>query len=231
MSARALSIGALGAALAALIAFNLFRSHERGSTDAELPPPSRANDVEGPDDGPAAQRAVEEIRGSRTPDQRADAVAADGRNASAEQPAAIPPNPLPHGSISQALKAVDKEFMISEGLLETERAFAAERVDPAWSTAAEAAVLGRIAEIPGVAYVSLNIECRTTLCLLQFVEPATPAPNSGIVEVVNLVKPEGLKGLWMIAVRDRTGVPVAMAYLQRVETTEAPADASDPSAR
>jgi len=35
----------------------------------------------------------------------------------------------------------------------------------------------------------------------------------------------------MIAVRDRTGVPVAMAYLQRVETTEAPADASDPSAR
>jgi len=146
MSARALSIGALGAALAALIAFNLFRSH--GSTDAELPPPSSANEAEGPDDGPAAQRAVEEIRGSRTPDQRADAVAADGRNASAEQPAAIPPNPLPHASISQALKAVDKEFMISEGLLETERAFAAERVDPAWSTAAEAAVLGRIAEIP-----------------------------------------------------------------------------------
>jgi hypothetical protein len=223
MSARALWIVGLGAALAALIAFNVFRSHERGSSDAELPRPSSANEPEGPDDGRAAQRAAEEIRGSQSPDQRADAVGADGRDASAERPAAIPPNPLPHGSISQALKAVDKEFMISEGLLETERAFAAERVDPAWSTAAEAGVLGRIAGIPGVAYVSLNVECRTTLCLLQFVESATPAPNSGIVEVVNLVKPDGLKGLWMIAVRDRTGVPVAMAYLQRGETAAAPA--------
>ncbi|HSC16040.1 MAG TPA: hypothetical protein VLI71_13030 [Gammaproteobacteria bacterium] len=112
-------------------------------------------------------------------------------------------------------------------MLETERAFAAERVDPVWSTATEATVLGRIAEIPGAAYVSVNVECRTTLCLLQFVESSTPAPSSGIAEVINLVKPAGLKPLWTIGIRVRGGAPVGMAYLERVET--APGGAAEPS--
>ena len=105
------------------------------------------------------------------------------------------------------------------------RAFAAESVDPQWSTATEAAVLGRIAEIPGAAYVSVNVECRTTLCLLQFVESATPVPNSGIAEVANLIKPEGLKSTWMIGIRVRGGAAVGIAYFQRDESGAAPTDA------
>jgi hypothetical protein len=114
-------------------------------------------------------------------------------------------------------------------LLETDRAFAAESVDGAWSTATEARVLGRIAEIPGAAYVSLNVECRTTLCMLQLVESATPAPGSGIADIAKLVEPQGLESLWMFGIRVRGGAPLGIAYLKRVESTETPAGATDHS--
>jgi len=112
-------------------------------------------------------------------------------------------------------------------LLEVERAFAAERVDPLWSTAAEGAIFRRIAEIPAVAYASLNVECRTTLCLLQFVQSATPVPSSGIVEVANLVKQDGLKPGFMIGIRVRGGAAVGIAYLERDASAAAPTDAPE----
>jgi hypothetical protein len=73
----------------------------------------------------------------------------------------------------------------------------------------------------------VNVECRTTLCLLQFVESAAPAPKSGIVDVVELVKPQGLKSVWMMGIRVRGGAPVGIAYLQRVDDAGAPAGAVD----
>jgi hypothetical protein len=70
----------------------------------------------------------------------------------------------------------------------------------------------------------VNVECRTTLCLLQFVHGATPAPSSGIADVAKLVEPQGLKSLWMFGIRVRGGAPLGIAYLQRVAPTETPAD-------
>ena len=225
MSARGFWIVALGAALAVLAALNVFRSDKPGSADANvISRPSSANE----DEPPAAQRPVD-----ATPGQRAAPTAVQRRDAVPEpQPApAPPPTPGPYASISAALADHDapaeRRMPLLPELLETDRAFAAESEDPQWSTATEAAVLGRIAQIPGAAYVSVNVECRTTLCLLQFVESSTPAPSSGIVEVTNLVKPEGLKPLWTMGIRVRGGAPVGMAYLERVEI--APGGAAEPS--
>jgi len=222
MSARGLWIVALGAALAVLIALNVFRS-EPGGAD----PSSRPSSTGEPDETVAAQRPVEAARVSA--EQRASA---SSRAAPAEpQPVSAPlPASGPYASISAALADQDlppeRRMQPVPEMLETERAFAAESPDPQWSTATEAAVLGRIAEIPGAAYASVNVECRTTLCLLQFVESAAPAPKSGIVDVVELVKPQGLKSVWMMGIRVRGGAPVGIAYLQRVEnagTSGAPA--------
>jgi hypothetical protein len=227
MSARALWIVALGAALAVLIALDVFRSQDHG-----VVPPFRA----GEDDG-AAQPPAGAVRGSPSVEQRADAAGADGSAAPTEpQPVPSPfPTPGRYASISAALADHDvppeRRMPSVPELLETDRAFAAESVDPAWSTKTEAAVLGRIAEIPGVAYVSLNVECRTTLCLLQFVESATPAPNSGIAEISKLVEPQGLKSLWMFGIRVRGGAPLGIAYLQRIEPAETPGSATDRSGR
>ena len=112
---------------------------------------------------------------------------------------------------------------------ETERTFAAESVDPGWSGAAEASVLAGFATISGLSLVSLNVECRATLCLLQLVEPRTRAPNHPNPNVPEIARSAGLKVLWRIGIRDRTGTPVSMAYLERAESVEAaPVDAPPP---
>jgi hypothetical protein len=164
---------------------------------------------------------VEAARGSPSGEQRAESSDASPEPRSAPAPL---PTSGPYASISAALAEHDvppeRRIQPSPELLEVERAFAAESVDPLWSTAAEGAIFRRIAEIPAAAYASLNVECRTTLCLLQFVQSATPVPNSGIVEVANLVKPDGLKPGFMIGIRVRGGAAVGIAYLRRVETTE-----------
>jgi hypothetical protein len=120
----------------------------------------------------------------------------------------------------------ERRMPILPEVLETDRAFAAESVDPLWSTAAEGVVLGRIAEIPAVAYASLNVECRTTLCLLQFIQSSTPVPGSGIVDVTNLVKADGFKPLWMYGIRVRGGAALGIAYLERDRSAAAAVDAA-----
>ena len=215
MSARGFSIVALGAALVALIVFNVFRSDEPGSAGSDT----------ASDSAVTAQGLVEGAGSSGSANRRPDAMQGQKRNAAAEsQPVPLPP-PGPYASISAALADQDlppeRRMQPVPELLETERAFAAEGVDPPWSTAAEGAVLRRIAEIPAVAYASLNVECRTTLCLLQFVQSATPAPNSGIVELTNLFKSEGLKPGWMIGIRVRSGAAVGIAYLERDDSAAA----------
>src|SRR5262245_41099944 len=141
MSGRALWIVALGVALAGLIAFNVFRSNDQQRTAVERAPgPSNAAEAEPPGARRATLRPAEDLGARSTAD------AAGGRDAAAQpQPVAISPSPAPHASITQVLKDAGREGFINEELLGADRTFAAESDDPAWSTAAEAEVLGRIA--------------------------------------------------------------------------------------
>jgi hypothetical protein len=226
MTARGLSIAALGAVLAVLIALNVFRSRERASADL-------AGAIERADDGLAAHGGAPDVRSWASPDARADEAGTDVRGGAAgrQSMSTVPSGSGLYASISAALAEHDvppeRRMTPPPELLGTERAFAAESVDPLWSTAAESGVLGRIAEIPGLALVSINVECRTTLCFLQFVTPQKPpenAPNS--VDIVKIARAEELSDLWLMAIRVRSGVPISLAYLRRVETAEAPASAA-----
>src|SRR5262245_52921362 len=153
MSARALWIVALGAALVVLAALNLFRSNEQVGGANAASSPLTAGQGE-----PTAQPPVAAVRGSSSADQPAVAAGADDRGAPPPQPVpASYPTPGRYASISAALADHDvspeRRMPALPELLETDRTFAAESVDPAWSTATEAGVLGRIAEIPDAAYV------------------------------------------------------------------------------
>src|SRR5262245_58208485 len=136
MSARGLSILALGTALAAVIAFNVFRSEGSGGALSSRPPSTGE-----PDETVAAQQPVEAARGSA--DQRVETPSAPSREAPVEpQPVPAPlPTSGPYASISAALAdqdlPPDRRMQPPAELLETERAFAAESVDPLWSTGAE----------------------------------------------------------------------------------------------
>ena len=147
-----------------------FRSQERGTADADLASlPSSPSELERPDESLAADPSADDVHGSPSLNQVADAAGVAGGEPPAES-SRVPvllPNQVPATPMSQALE--DLQMPPIPELLETEREFAAQSRDPVWSTATEADILGQIAGIAGLELASLNVECRTTLCRLQFV--------------------------------------------------------------
>lgn len=198
MNAKTVSALVVGAILIAALAFVL--RHE--------PPPGAdaANEDRATPHEAAAVPARQPLR--------ADASAAPGdappRSASPAQPGAPLPQPSPPTPSTDALEEL-KLPPIPE-LLETERAFAAEAVDPSWSREAEAHILGEIAQVTGLKLVTLRVECRTTLCRLHVAQQELQHGPGPILEIVARL---GMKTRWVLSVVDRNGVPASLAYLER----------------
>jgi hypothetical protein len=210
---------ALGAVLVGLIALNFLRSQVPPGGDPLLPASSTSE----------RSPVAEGIRVVPPSSQAAGASAAQ-RGDTAPEPTAVSPllpNQAPATPMADVLAR--RGMPVIPELIETERAFATESSDPAWSTAAEAQILAKIAEVPGLELVSLDVECRQTLCRLQFVTPG-PHPNGppsaaprvpdapqipGIAEIAGAT---GLKGRWVFGFSE-----LSMAYLERGENADVPA--------
>lgn len=94
-----------------------------------------------------------------------------------------------------------------------ERDFAAEPVDTSWAPSAEARILDAFAQMPGLALISLGVECRSTMCRLQ---AASPVSQDGASRSFNiLVDSIGLGSRWRMAVIDPSGALQSVAYLRR----------------
>jgi hypothetical protein len=103
------------------------------------------------------------------------------------------------------------------GLVEGEREFTAEPIDATWAPGAEAGVLAKIAAIPGLKLIDLQVECRSTMCRFQVTQP-TGSPAPGNAMPLDVLRNEfGLTPRWMMAVVDRPGAPTSksIAYLWR----------------
>ena len=228
MSARAIWIVGLGGALAVLAALNFLRPQQTGGGGGEpVSRPSPTSERARSGAGLAAPQAED---ASPRPNGAADAGVALS-DASTEPNAAGPllpnrPAATPMGDILAA-----RGIPAPPGLLETEHTFAAEPRDPDWSTAAESQILAKFVEVPGLALASLEVECRQTLCRLQFVAPRTVPEGPPSAEqlarlragpqvpgIAELVRATGLKGRSVFGFS-----PVSMAYLERGEAADTPA--------
>jgi hypothetical protein len=49
--------------------------------------------------------------------------------------------------------------------------FEAESKDPAWSVAAEGQILGKLSRTTNLALVSVQVDCRTTICRIHVTQP------------------------------------------------------------
>jgi hypothetical protein len=115
--------------------------------------------------------------------------------------------------MAQLLAEREKEFPpeVAAG----EREFAAEPVDPTWAPGAEAEVLSKFAQMPGLKLIDLQVECRSTMCRLQLTQP-TGAPDAGGGRPFNvLLDSIGHEPRWMMAIRDSSGAMRSIAYLWR----------------
>jgi hypothetical protein len=170
--------------------------------------------------------------GSPTPTQKARAVVAPDAAITTNEPPVLFPHQVPATPISQALE--DLKMPTMPELVEAERAFAAERVDPGWASAMEGQILGEIARTNGLQPVTLQVECRTSMCRLHFVERQSqteprivfPSVGSGrsssdaqIASFTDLVSRLELDPRWVALVVDGTRTPSSLAYLSRRQPT------------
>jgi hypothetical protein len=61
---------------------------------------------------------------------------------------------------------------VSSLFQQKENAFVAEPLDPLWSRSREAEILGQIAQISGLRLINVEVECRTSMCRLQWTQNA-----------------------------------------------------------
>jgi hypothetical protein len=102
------------------------------------------------------------------------------------------------------------------GLIEGEREFAAEPVDATWAPGAEADMLAKFAQMPGLTLIDLQVECRSTMCRLQLTQPSGAPPVQGGPRPFNiLLDSVGMEPRWMIAIGRQAEPMRSVAYLWR----------------
>ena len=119
-----------------------------------------------------------------SPTERADSGRAHVAPASAAPYIAEPPAPKPQAPATT--KAMPLRMWGERGLdgpvsslfQQKENAFVAEPLDPRWSRSREAEILGQIAQISGLRLINVEVECRTSMCRLQWTQNV-PVPVEG----------------------------------------------------
>jgi hypothetical protein len=99
--------------------------------------------------------------------------------------------------------------------VELETQFAAETADPKWSNAAEAEILGRVAQVAGLELVSLEAECRATICRVKLFHPPGTKVRSSLDTLKIHAEEIGFGHTAEVATLGDDGVPISVFYLQR----------------
>ena len=109
-------------------------------------------------------------------------------------------------------KAQSARALQDPELTSIEIAFAAEPVDPLWATGVERSILGQLAQA-NLQLVTMQVECRTSMCRVQLVEPPSKSPDMRAFQ--DLVRGFGLDVWRMEGSRNQNGATTTVAYLAR----------------
>jgi hypothetical protein len=109
-------------------------------------------------------------------------------------------------------KAQSARALIDPGLASIEKAFATEAVDPLWATGMERNILDQLAQA-NLQLVTMQVECRTSMCRVQLVEPPSKSPDMATFR--DLVRGFGLDVWRMQGMGNQSGATTTVAYLAR----------------
>ncbi len=101
------------------------------------------------------------------------------------------------------------------GLVEMEQQFRREGTDPAWSKQMESQILDQISRVSGLSLVTLNAECRETICRAKLVYPPAKNVLSWLERLKPLATQLGFFAVVELATIGEDGVPMSVIYLQR----------------
>ena len=138
------------------------------------------------------------------------------RNVRDEEPAQTDSAPPATTPATRSVTSLDSLGVTTPPIPEfrqTEQAFASEDADPAWSPVAEAHILGDISQATGLQALDIQVDCRTSMCRVQMLQPQFPQGS-----FQDLVHSMGLEPVWVFNLVGRNGTPVTLAYLKRNTT-------------
>jgi hypothetical protein len=101
-------------------------------------------------------------------------------------------------------------------LMDLELKFRTESGDPAWSSGMESQILERVARIGDLRLVTLDAECRETICRVKLFHPPRTNALSSLEQLRPLAAELGFAGVAQAATIEED-VPVSLLYLQREE--------------
>ena len=164
--------------------------------------------------GSAARSADTETRAANTPSPAESP--ADETDTSPAPSVTESPLPGETPSTPRANLLTDRQREFPPEMVAGEREFAAEPVDATWAPGAEADLLAKFAQMPGLQLLDLQVECRSTMCRLQLTQPSGSQAVEGGSRPFNiLLDSVGLEPRWKMAIGDRSGLMKSVAYLWR----------------
>jgi hypothetical protein len=98
---------------------------------------------------------------------------------------------------------------------ELESRFAAEGTDAGWSDGMEAQILDQVSQITGLRLVSVEAECRETVCRLKLFYPAGTNSLASLDQFRPIASRIGLGQVVEVATIGDDGVPVSLLYFVR----------------
>jgi len=204
MRLTAPGIGAAAAVLAVALVWYFQRGEESPGLDGGAAPAV-------PVTNDSAPRISVPEPATNPPSPEAAPVAENG----VRPTATVERSPLPGETPSTPLANMfaDRPSDFHPGLMQVEREFTAEPVDAAWAPGAEADLLAKFAQIPRLALIDLQVECRSTMCQVQLTQPAAadgePRPIKPLLDSV------GLEPRSMNMIGDGSPAMKVVAYLWR----------------
>jgi hypothetical protein len=114
-------------------------------------------------------------------------------------------------------RAVIMPTRTGPGFAEIESRFRGETADPRWSSGMEARILGEVAQIPGLKLVSLEAQCRATICRVKLFHPAGTKPLLLSDNLEPIAKQIGFAHAIEVATLGEDGVPISLLYFQGEE--------------
>jgi len=100
-------------------------------------------------------------------------------------------------------------------LADAEQRFRTEGADPAWSKQMQSQILDQVSQLSGLRLVTLEAECRETICRLKLFYPPRTNALSSLEQLKPVARQLGFGQIVEAATLAEDGVPMALLYLQR----------------
>ena len=168
---------------------------------------------------PAAVRGTEVPRPSEPPSAATSAI-----ESADEAPTDSPPAEEELKELVEGIDPLlaDKNVIVraptspnGPSLADVELRFRTETADPTWSTQMESQILDQVSQVRGLSLVTLEAECRETICRLKLVYPPGTNALSSSEQWRPVARQLGFGQIVEAATLAEDGVPMSLLYLQR----------------